>query len=75
MEILKECYFLYQYCSETWNYYLYVYLLKIVVLIYKNKNHIQTIFLPKNIAHLLSYFLSGHFLYLPFHSHCKEYYV
>ena len=50
-------------------------LLKIVVLLSNHENYLQTIFLGKNIEYLLSCFLREHFLYLPFHSHCKEYYL
>ena len=75
MEILKESHCLYQYYYETWNSYLNVYLLKTVVLFPNHENNLQTIFLPKNITYLLSYFLSQQFLYLPFHSHYKEYYI
>ena len=72
MEILKECHCLYQYYSETWNSDLNVWLLKIKELLSNHENHLQTIFLPRNIAYLLSYFLSQHFSYQSFHSHCNE---
>ena len=55
MEILRECHGLYQYYNKTWNSYLNFCLLKIVVLLSNHENHLQTIFLPKNIAYLLSY--------------------
>ena len=71
MEILKEYYCLYQNYYETSNSYQNVCLLKIVVLFYSShENHLQTIFLSKNIAYLLSYFSSQHFLNPPFYSHC-----
>ena len=73
MEILKECHCLYQYYYETWNSYLNVCLLKIVVLLSNRENYLQTIFLRKGIVYLLFYFLSQHFLYDHFHSHVKEY--
>ena len=47
-------------------------IIKIVVLLCNHENHLQTTFLSKNIAHLLFYFLSQHFLYLHFHSRCKS---
>ena len=75
MGISKECHRLNQYYYETSNYYLNVYLLKTVLLLSNHENHLQTIFLPKNIVYLLSYFLSQHFFNFHFHIHCKEYYV
>ena len=68
MDILKECHCLYQHYYKTWNCCLNICLLKIKVLLLNHENHLQTIFLPKSIAYLLSYFLSQHFLYHPFHS-------
>ena len=61
MKIVKECHCLNQYYYETWNSYINIYLSKIVVLLSNHENYLQTIFLPKNIAYLLSYFLSQHF--------------
>ena len=74
MEILKECHRLYQCYYETWNSYLNVYLSKIIVLFSYHENHLQTIFLAKNIAYLSFYFLSQYFLNFLFRSLCKEYY-
>ena len=70
MEILKECHCIYLNCYESWNSFLNLCLLKIVLLFPNHENHLQPIFLPKNIAFLLSYFLNQHFLCHPFHSHC-----
>ena len=50
MEILKECHGLYHYYYETWNSYLNVCLLKKVILFSNHENHLQTIFLPKNLV-------------------------
>ena len=75
IENLKECHCSYQYYYKTWNSQLDVCLLTIVVLLSNHENRLQTIFLPKNSAYLVSYFLSQHFVYLPFCSHCKEYCV
>ena len=50
-------------------------LLKIMALLSNHENHLQTIFLPKNIVYLLSYFSSKHFSYLHFLDHCKKYHV
>ena len=69
MEILKKRHRLHKYYDETWNSYLNVCLLKIVVLLFNLENHLQTIFLPKNIAYLLSYFLSQIFLCTLFNYH------
>ena len=46
---------------KIWNFYLNFCLSKIVVLLSNHENHLQTIFLPENIAYLLSYFLHQHF--------------
>ena len=62
MENLKECNCSYQYYYKTWNSQLDVCLLTIVVLLSNHENRLQTIFLPKNIAYLVSYFLSQHFV-------------
>ena len=75
MEILKEPHCLYLYYYETWNSFLNVCLLKIVALFPNHENHLQAIILPKNIAYLLSYFLSQHFLHHLFHSPCEKYCV
>ena len=51
MEISKECPCLNQYYYETWNSYLNVYLLKIVVLLSNHENHLQTIFFYQGKLH------------------------
>ena len=61
MEILKECHCIYLNYYESWNSFLNLSLLKIAVLFPNHENHLQAIFLPKNVAFLLSYFLN-HFL-------------
>ena len=47
-------------------------IIKIVVLLSNHENHLQTTFSSKNIAYLLSFFWSQHFLYLHFHGRCKS---
>ena len=44
MEILKECHFLYQCYHKTGNFYLNVYLLKIVVLFSNHENNLEMSF-------------------------------
>ena len=61
MEILKECHCLYHFYDENQNSYLNIYLSETVVSISNHENYVQTIFLPKNIVYLLSYFLRQHF--------------
>ena len=61
MEILKECHFLYQCYHKTGNFYLNVYLLKIVVLFSNHENNLEIVFCLKSNVYLLSYFLRQHF--------------